>query len=83
MAVYVLSAAWNKFILHVKARNGEGSRRGEATFTIAGNNGDDNKTGGKPVGEQLNGWSHRHVTASRSHEERAVQPPAAHLVSIS
>ncbi|KAK2909757.1 hypothetical protein Q8A73_007472 [Channa argus] len=65
------------------ARDGAGRRRrrvddggrGAARSTSAGNNGDDNKTGGKPVRGKLNGWSH--------HEDRAVQPPPAQLVSIS
>lgn len=56
---------------------------GAARSTSAGNNGDDNKKRGKPVRGNLNGWSQRDVTAIRSHEDRAVQPPAAQLVSIS
>lgn len=40
------------------------------------------KQGGKPVRVKLNGWSQTHVTTSRSHEEHAVQPPAAHLLFI-
>ncbi|GAA6217182.1 uncharacterized [Lates japonicus] len=65
------------------ASDGAGRRGGASRSTSAGNNGDDNKTGGKPVRGKLNGWSQRDVTASRSHEDRAVQPPAAQLVSIS
>ena len=54
-----------------------------ARSTSAGNNGDDNKTEGEPVRGKLNGRSHGHVTSRRSHEERALQPPAAQSLSIS